>query len=88
MFNSLKENIISHDLFGQPIQLNYAKKDSEYKTFHGGLVSIVIKCILMVYIGSLLIQMITYDNNEIHSTMKLLNAEELLQETSLSNTSM
>jgi hypothetical protein len=88
MLKSFKEFSTSHDLFGAPIQLNFAKKDTEYKTFHGGIISIGIKCVILGYIGSLVLAMVTYDNNDDSSISKLLTDEEILHETLLSQTSM
>jgi hypothetical protein len=34
--------ISSWDLFGKKIDLNYKRKGSEYKTFAGGIISILI----------------------------------------------
>jgi hypothetical protein len=41
--------IRNNDFFGFPIKLNFNKKESDHKSFLGGLVSIIIKSIIVVY---------------------------------------
>ena len=47
---NLKNGIRNHDLFGHMININFNRKGSTHKTFIGGLVSIIVKVIILAYV--------------------------------------
>jgi len=46
---NLSHLISSHDLLGHKIQLNFNKKGSTHKTLIGGILSILIKILMVIY---------------------------------------
>ena len=66
---SIKNGIRSHDLFGHIIAINFNRKGSTHKTFIGGLISIFIKILMWLYLGSKLYAMFWRTND----TMSTVN---------------
>ena len=58
--------IKNRDDFGQPVELNFDRKGSVYQTKIGGLLSIIIKLLLLVYIYMKISKMIdnSLDNKD------------------------
>ena len=49
MTSSLTKTLLSLDLFGKPIQLGFDKKGSTHNTITGGVVSIIVRIVLLLY---------------------------------------
>ena len=50
MLSRIKNGMINSDIFGYPVNLNFDKKDSYYKTLFGGIFSIMFY-LLIIYLG-------------------------------------
>jgi hypothetical protein len=50
MLSGIKNTMINSDIFGYPVNLNFDKKDSNYKTLLGGILSIIFYLII-IYLG-------------------------------------
>jgi len=47
MLSRIKNGMINSDIFGYPVNLNFDKKDSYYKTLFGGILSIIFFLIII-----------------------------------------
>jgi len=47
MLSRIKNGMINSDIFGYPVNLNFDKKDSYYKTLFGGIFSIIFYLIII-----------------------------------------
>jgi len=47
--NIISKNIKNVDIFGKPIMFNYNKKGQYFKTFLGGILSIILNLIVIAY---------------------------------------
>ena len=59
--SSFQTYIKTHDLFGHKIELNFNKKGSSHNTLIGGVFSILIKMVMLIYIYLLVKKLV---NNE------------------------
>ena len=69
--------IKSHDLFGHEVKLNFNKTGSTYNTVVGGLVSIVIKCLIYVYVIFLFKRMILHEKDHKENVETRVEYDEL-----------
>ena len=65
---SFKKIIKSLDNFGTPIQLNNGNGNTRHNTFTGGIASLLVNGIMFFLVTRLVIQMVTYGNQNIGST--------------------
>ena len=75
MYNKIKNEIKSFDLFGHPINLRFGKHGHEYKTVMGGIVSLFIKAFMIVMISEMFYNMIGYRSNTILFEAKMMTNE-------------
>ena len=59
--------IKSNDMFGHPIELNFNKEGSSKNTFLGGIVSICLKILLLVYVVLNVKRMILAESDDMMS---------------------
>ena len=57
--------IKSNDMFGHPIELNFNKEGSSKNTFFGGIISICLKILMMVYVGINIKRMILAESDDL-----------------------
>ena len=56
--------LISFDVFGEPVSLNY-DGDSTYKTVIGAIFSLVIKSFLLIYATQQLVALANYEDSQL-----------------------
>ena len=61
----------NRDLFGHPVQLNFNKGGPEHNTVYGGVASLVVKVLMLVYVGKLITRMLMFEDDEIVSSISL-----------------
>ena len=71
----MQEFLKNRDLFGHPVQLNFNKKGSQHTTVVGGVVSIIVKVLMLTYVGVLMNRMIEYKDDQISSSVNILDFE-------------
>ena len=59
----IKDKVKEHDYFGQDIVLNFNKEGNNHKTVAGGLVSIILKLLMCVYIFMIFKKWLLKENN-------------------------
>ena len=52
--------IKSQDLFSHEVSLNYRKKGNKHTTVVGGVVSLVLRCLVLTYLTILLVRIIDH----------------------------
>ena len=62
--------IKNHDKFGHEINLNFNNKDNIHRTFVGGLVSILVNILMIVYILTLVRKLIFYEDDSLLTVTK------------------
>ena len=72
VFNWINTKVKSFDRFGIPILLNY-NGENTYKTTIGGIGSIIIGIILVIYSVVLFMQIVNKDGSVINSTTQIKN---------------
>ena len=72
VLKQIKSGIRHHDLFGHLININFNRKGSTHKTLIGGLVSIIVQGITMIYITSKLYKLLWRTNDELTTTFHKL----------------
>jgi hypothetical protein len=50
LFRSGKKSIRQHDIFGHVVHMNFNKRGPSHKTYIGGLLSIIIKIFIRIYV--------------------------------------
>ena len=68
----MKRIIKEQDIFGHQIAFNFDKQGSSHKTSIGGIVSILIKVLMLIYVFILLKRMFLLEQNR-NSTLSSLN---------------
>ena len=61
----LSKFIREFDLFGHTIELNFNKEGSTYKTFIGGLISLIVKIFLLYYLILKTYVLVTFGDNTV-----------------------
>ena len=59
--------IESHDLFGHIVNLNFNRNNNSHNTALGGLISILIKIFMIVYIGLISKKVVLSEGNDLSS---------------------
>jgi hypothetical protein len=77
MIKQIKQSIISLDVFGYPITLNFNKKSLTFHTIYGGFSTILILFILFAYSVLLLQKMIYHQQDMITSNQQSLDLSTL-----------
>ena len=49
MVNKIVKSIKNHDIFGTPVSLNFNQDGTNYKTLIGGLFSLLIKVVMILF---------------------------------------
>lgn len=62
-----KTFIRSRDIFGHFVSFNFNQEGYYHKTFGGGVMSIIVKTLLVIYIYSLFEKMIKFDDDRIYT---------------------
>ena len=65
----MKQKVKNCDQFGHPIQLQFNNQGSTFNTLCGGVISIVIKVIMIVYVYSLVKKWIMFDDDQISTVI-------------------
>ena len=73
----LKHIIKNQDLFGYTVDLNFNKAGHSHNTIIGGLISICLKLLLIVYVIYLFNKMLGYNENIIYHIGKELDLDQL-----------
>jgi hypothetical protein len=73
MMKQIKKSIISLDVFGYPITLNFNKKSTTFQTIYGGFSTILILSVLFAYLVLLLQKMIYHQQDMITSNQQSLD---------------
>ena len=73
----MSKHITSHDLFAHPIALSFNNKGTSHKTLLGGLVSILIKLLLVFYFFILLRTLVFNQDDKNTSVISGQELEEL-----------
>lgn len=55
--------IRQYDLYGIPTNLTFNNKGAKHKTMCGGLASLIVKGLMIVYILNLLMKLVQYEAN-------------------------
>ena len=76
------EKIRSFDQFGAPVSLQY-DRETDYKTLMGGVASILLRALILVFLCIQMIQVLTYADPEI-SSFQVLEDRALMQTGPLS----
>ena len=63
MVNKIVKSIKNHDIFGSPVSLNFNKDGSNYKTLIGGLFSLLIKVVMILFIIHKLYLLVSLGDN-------------------------
>jgi len=66
---SIKRYIKEGDTFGKPIRLNFDQHGDTFNTFPGGVISMLIRIILILY-GGLLLSYLYLDSNDLFISFK------------------
>ena len=82
-----KKYIRGHDMFGHKVSLNFNKDSDTYKTGCGGVFSILIKLILLFYVGLKMKALFLRENNQ-YGKNELPTGYEKLGEISLDQTNV
>ena len=69
----MQDFLKDQDLFGHPVELNFNKRGSQHNTVLGGIVSIVVKALMVAYVGLLFNRMLIYGDDSFNSTSTLMN---------------
>ena len=77
MMKQIKKSIISLDVFGYPITLNFNKKSTTFQTIYGGFSTILILSVLFAYLVLLLQKMIYHQQDMITSNQQSLDLSTL-----------
>ena len=76
VFSLISGKIKEHDLFGHAIALNFNRQGDRHNTIIGGLISLVIKAAMTVFLISNIHKLITYDDDTINTTKKKIDLTE------------
>ena len=66
----------SQDYFGHKVQLNFNKKGSEHQTLIGGIVSIFINAMMIVYVTILLKRMFLFEDDDVSTATGVINFQD------------
>ena len=72
-----RKRIKNNDLFGHSVQLNFNSQGSTHNTEYGGGISLLVKIIMVIYIGILLKKLVFKDDNKNESFITAQDFEEL-----------
>ena len=78
----------NRDLFGHPVQLNFNRSGPEHNTVVGGVVSLVVKAMMLTYVLLLSRRMVQYEDDDTKSVSSVLefDYEEGLKISNMSRT--
>ena len=71
--------ITEKDMYGHQIQLNFNQKGDEKKTFLGGLLSSILKLIMLVFACILLLRMVSKSNDNNSGFETVFNETQTLR---------
>ena len=77
MIKQIKQSLISLDVFGYPITLNFNKKSTTFQTIYGGFSTILIISVLFAYLVLLSQKMIYHQQDMITSNQQSLDLDTL-----------
>ena len=69
----MQEFLKNRDLFGHQVQLNFNKKGPQHTMVVGGVVSIIVKVLMLTYVGVLMNRMLEYKDDQISSSVNILD---------------
>ena len=73
MINKIKE----YDKFGHEVVLNFNNKGNYHNTFCGGLVSMLVNVIVLIYIWTLVKKLVFYEDDTLLTVTKYVDPLEL-----------
>ena len=76
-YKQFKDYTTSLDLFGHQVTLNFNRKGDTHQTLPGGIVSLIIRVILLLYFVDCSIAMFKYKNNELSDQSSIADLEEV-----------
>ena len=67
----------SHDMFGHEIKLNFNRNGDAHTTFIGGLVSLLVKTVMTIYIYMNIMKLVGFEDAAVETKIKNIDLEEL-----------
>ena len=67
----------SHDMFGHEIKLNFNRNGDSHTTILGGLVSLLVKTVMTIYIYMNIMKLVSFEDAAVETKIKNLDLVEL-----------
>ena len=82
----IREQIRKKDLFGHPIMLQYNRRGSAHQTACGGIFSMVVRLIIVVYTITLLKKLTGFEDDKNSSIESLIKDKSMITNVSMGDT--